>query len=156
MLGRFYRPCPPLLASAFAAEAVHAAAGAGVQAPLGTVSRYDATIANDTYKVTAAAATELDWSVMNVTTALKAAKVWGNTVMIFVTDNGGPLDHTYNQPLRGGKHTYWEGGVRGEAFVFSELLTAAVRGSSWGGEWFTNRMRARRGGGGGRCPLTIH
>jgi hypothetical protein len=29
-------------------------------------------------------------------------------VWIVTADNGGPLDHSYNWPLRGGKHTLWE------------------------------------------------
>ena len=93
-------------------------------------------------QVQAAAATVLDSSVKNVTSALKSVGVWANTVIIFTTDNGGPLDHSYNYPLRGGKHTYWEGGVRGECFVFSELLPPARRGTQWNGlahasDWYT-------------------
>ena len=95
-------------------EAVHAASGtvpvtgvhAGIQAPLSTVEQYDSIYPNDTYKVTAAATTELDWSISNVTAALKQVGVWNSTVFLFVTDNGGPLDHAINFPLRGGKHTY--------------------------------------------------
>jgi hypothetical protein len=36
--------------------------------------------------VTAAATTELDWSISNVTGALKEAGVWNTTLVIFVTD----------------------------------------------------------------------
>ena len=57
---------------------------------------------------------------------------------VMVSDNGGPLDHATNDPLRGGKHTYWEGGVRVAAFISGPaLLTAGLpkqrMGSSWDG-----------------------
>lgn len=122
-------------------QATHDAAGSGIQAPISTVNQYPLII-NDTYKVQAAAATELDWGVSNVTSALKLAGMWDNTVVVVTSDNGGPLPHTYNWPLRGGKHTYWEGGIRGEAFIYSELLPKSVRGKPWDGmahtsDWYT-------------------
>ena len=58
----------------------------GIQAPLSTVALYDAIYEDDTYKVQAAAVTELDWSIGNVTAALDAVGVWDNTVLIFTTD----------------------------------------------------------------------
>jgi arylsulfatase A-like enzyme len=45
------------------------------------------------------------------------AGLWENTVVTFASDNGGPLDHTTNYPLRGGKHTFWDGGVRVVGFI---------------------------------------
>jgi len=125
----------------FAYQATHDAAGSGIQAPLTTVDQYPFII-NDTYKVQAATLTELDWGISNVTSALKQAGMWNNTVIVVTSDNGGPLPHTYNWPLRGGKHTYWEGGIRGEAFVYSELLPVSVRGKKWDGmvhtsDWYT-------------------
>lgn len=113
-------------------EAVHDASGSGIQAPLETVALYDDIYTNDTYKVMAAAVTELDYGIGNLTAALEAVGVWGNSVLIFTTDNGGPLGHSRNAPLRGGKHSYWEGGVRGESFVYSELIPSGRRGTTAG------------------------
>ena len=81
----------------------------GLNAPLETVELY-ATTALDTFKVQGAMTTELDYGVANVTRALRASGQWENTVLIFVSDNGGPLDHSANAPLRGGKGSEWEGG----------------------------------------------
>eukprot|EP01065_Artemidia_motanka_P027557 TRINITY_DN32746_c0_g1_i1.p1 TRINITY_DN32746_c0_g1~~TRINITY_DN32746_c0_g1_i1.p1 ORF type:complete len:550 (+),score=153.05 TRINITY_DN32746_c0_g1_i1:54-1652(+) len=130
---RRHDPAVPLYMY-LAHQAAHDAAGTanGIQAPLPTVHRFDRII-NDTYRVQAAAVTELDWGVGNVTAALKAKGMWATTVVVVVTDNGGPLPHSVNTPLRGGKHTYWEGGIRGEAFLHSELLPATVRGTTWTG-----------------------
>jgi arylsulfatase A-like enzyme len=39
--------------------------------------------------------------------------VWQNTLLFFISDNGGPLAQTAdNTPLRGGKHQDYEGGIR--------------------------------------------
>ena len=106
----------------------------GIQAPCETVRRYDTTVANDTYKGQSAVTTELDYLVGNITAALKAVPgMWENTIVVFTSDNGGPLDHTTNAPLRGGKHTFWDGGVRVVAGVGGGLIPAGRRGSTWGG-----------------------
>lgn len=63
--------------------------------------------------------------------------------MIFTTDNGGNLGGSgCNYPLRGGKYTFWQGGVRGNSFISGGLVPASRRGQSWGGaahaaDWYT-------------------
>jgi arylsulfatase B len=56
--------------------------------------------------------TELDDGVNSVVSALKSVGMWEDTLLIFVSDNGGPLEHSTNAPLRGGKHTFYEASVR--------------------------------------------
>lgn len=55
----------------------------------------------------------LDDAVGKVVAALKETGTWENTLLFFFSDNGGPLAQSAdNSPLRGGKHTDYEGGVR--------------------------------------------
>ena len=77
--------------------------------------------------------TELDSGIETVITSLKKNNMWDNTVLIFVSDNGGPLDHCTNMPLRGGKHTFFEGGVRVMSFVSGPLIPERRRGTRWTG-----------------------
>jgi len=54
----------------------------------------------------------LDESVGNVTSALKAAGLWANTLLVFSADNGGEISAAGNNyPLRGGKHVETSGGI---------------------------------------------
>jgi len=59
---------------------------------------------------------EIDWSVGQIVKALKKAKVYDNTIVIFTSDNGPWLmygDHAGTAgPLREGKSTVFEGGHR--------------------------------------------
>ena len=56
-------------------------------------------------------ATVSDSVLANVTTALKARGMWSNTLVVHLSDNGGPVaanagaSHANNWPLRGGKHS---------------------------------------------------
>jgi arylsulfatase I/J len=68
-----------------------------------------------------------------VVAALKAAGMWDNTLFILTADNGGPIYSdgeagANNYPLKGGKTSNWEGGVRGNGIVSGGLLPAARRG----------------------------
>ena len=104
----------------------------GKQAPVGSVAQYSHTKL-DTYKVAGAMYSEMDSQVGNLVGALRAKGMWPNTALVFVSDNGGPLDHATNHPLRGGKHTFFEGGVRVTAFVSGALVPAERRGTEWWG-----------------------
>lgn len=56
---------------------------------------------------------EVDWSVGQVLAALREAKLDQKTLVIFTSDNGGPLQQgAVNTPLRGGKGSTFEGGMR--------------------------------------------
>lgn len=61
----------------------------------------------------------MDAAVGRLESIFMHAGIWNETVLIFTTDNGGPLGSANNFPLRGHKATCWEGGVRGIAFVRS-------------------------------------
>jgi arylsulfatase A len=56
---------------------------------------------------------EVDWSVGQVLDVLRELKLDANTLVIFTSDNGGPLQQgADNTPLRGGKGSTLEGGMR--------------------------------------------
>ena len=74
----------------------------------------------------------LDVGTLNVTTALKQAGLWENTLLLFSADNGGIGKFGNNYPLRGHKHDPWEGGTRVTAFLAGGFLPAALRGTSSG------------------------
>lgn len=72
----------------------------------------------------------LDESVLNVTIALTEKNLINDTVIVFTTDNGGAAGHmelnlASNYPLKGGKFTVWEGGIRAVGFVYSDLISNA-------------------------------
>ncbi|MBL9188519.1 MAG: sulfatase [Opitutaceae bacterium] len=56
---------------------------------------------------------EVDWSVGQVLAAVRAAGLADKTLVLFTSDNGGPLQQgAVNGALRGGKGSTWEGGMR--------------------------------------------
>ena len=60
---------------------------------------------------------EVDWSVGVVLDALRDADVAERTMVLFTSDNGG-ASGTVNAPLRGGKGSTWEGGMRVPALAW--------------------------------------
>ena len=73
----------------------------------------------------------LDDIVGELVKALKAKGLWDNLLFIASSDNGGPVNTgkgANNYPLKGGKHTDWQGGVRVNAFASGGFLPQTMRG----------------------------
>ena len=69
-----------------------------------------------------------DGYVGRLTQLLHRKQMWSRTLVIFSADNGG-VTHGVNYPLRGEKHTNWDGGMRVAALVSGGFVPEAVRGS---------------------------
>jgi len=78
------------------------------------------------------ALTALDDAIGNITAALKSAKMWENTLLFIIADNGGdnPGGAASNYPLVGRKCLSWEGGTRVYALAAGGLIPAARRGTT--------------------------
>eukprot|EP01063_Lacrimia_lanifica_P008670 TRINITY_DN1571_c0_g1_i2.p1 TRINITY_DN1571_c0_g1~~TRINITY_DN1571_c0_g1_i2.p1 ORF type:complete len:1106 (+),score=165.84 TRINITY_DN1571_c0_g1_i2:560-3877(+) len=93
--------------------------------------RYDAD-----YAIMNGMATVSDSLLGNITDALKAKEMWGHTLVVHLSDNGGPAGkassgHSGNNwPLRGGKTNNFEGGIRIAAFASGGFIPAAMRGTA--------------------------
>ena len=93
-----------------------------LEAPQRFVDMY-AHVKDKKRRVFSAMVTAMDEAIGNVTNALKNRSMWNDTLMVFTTDNGGPVTvGANNYPLRGSKHTVWEGGTRGSAFIHGTML----------------------------------
>ena len=56
--------------------------------------------------------------------------MWQRTLLIFTSDNGGPIGTTLNTPLKGGKYSSLEGGVRVVTALGGGYLPQPLRGTS--------------------------
>jgi len=82
----------------------------------------------------------LDTTVLKLEKLLKEQGLWNNTLIWATTDNGGMLPHgivdgaagsaSSNTPLRAGKGTLFEGGVRGVSFVTGGYLPESAYGKT--------------------------
>ena len=75
----------------------------------------------------------LDEVVGNLTQALKKRGLWDNLLFVTSSDNGGPLGSANNYPLKGGKFSDWQGGIRVNAFVSGGYLPEKMRGQKTDG-----------------------
>lgn len=75
--------------------------------------------------------TAVDRTVGAVVAALKDKGLWDNSLLVWTTDNGAPVQVAgSNGDLRGGKGSNWEGGVRERAIFSGGLIPPARRGAT--------------------------
>lgn len=85
---------------------------------------------NPTRAVLAGALKVVDAGFKLIVDQLKQENLFENTLVIVASDNGGSVDDGGNNyPLRGGKRSNFDGGMKVPAFMFSPLLPAYKRGS---------------------------
>lgn len=88
----------------------------------------------------AAMMSSVDEGISNITRALLRTGTYNNTVIVFASDNGANvatcgsdgllynrLQAGSNYPLRGGKRSIFEGGIKSVAFIHSPLITSPRR-----------------------------
>lgn len=83
----------------------------GVQAPEEEVAKYRGLVKEEKLARYFAAVTRMDAAIGRVLAAVEAAGETEETIVIFLSDNGGS-GNGGNAPLRGAKSTMWEGGLR--------------------------------------------
>jgi len=111
-------------------QGVHAPA----DVPQSYVDPYNETIKDPKRRTFAGMLSAVDEGIGNVTGALKDRGIFENTLIIFTSDNGGPIQGgdsvgARNWPYRGGKHSIWEGGVKATAFVTGHGIQEKMRGT---------------------------
>jgi len=81
-----------------------------------------------------------DETLANVSAALEAAGIFQDTLMIVVSDNGGPImeaggntDAGNNYPLRGGKYSDYEGGIKVVGMLRYPRMLSERAGTIWPG-----------------------
>ncbi|MDX1982507.1 MAG: arylsulfatase [Bryobacteraceae bacterium] len=83
-----------------------------LQAPQARLDKY-ANIADKRRRTFAAMVDGLDTSIGHILSTLDQERVANDTIVLFFSDNGGPVAQAArNTPLRGAKATTWEGGIR--------------------------------------------
>jgi hypothetical protein len=126
---------------------------AALEAPQRFQDLYPATMQCKSRMMLGAMVSAMDEAVGNITDALKRTQLWENSLLVWVADNGGPTGvgavspasaascAANNFPLRGGKGSAFQGGVRTAAFMAGGVLPPAVRGTKYTGyihiaDWF--------------------
>jgi len=93
--------------------------------------------------------TLVDESIGKIVDKLKEKEMWENTLLVVSSDNGGPSEHESNYPLRGGKGSDFEGGVRVLAFATGPVIPKGMRGTQVNGlthiaDWYATFAHVAR------------
>ncbi len=74
--------------------------------------------------------TSIDDVIGNTIDTLKNSSLWHNTLLVFTSDHGGDISYgASNYPLRGSKHTLYEGGVRVPTIVSGGVVDLEAMGN---------------------------
>ena len=113
--------------------------------PQSYVDPYKESIADPKRRIFAGMLSAVDEGITNVTDALQRKGMLNTTTIVVTSDNGGPVlggdaVGARNWPLRGGKHSIWEGGVRAVAFVSGAGIADTNKGTQYtslmhGADW---------------------
>ncbi|XP_078000117.1 arylsulfatase J-like [Glandiceps talaboti] len=139
----------------FSHQAVHVP----LQVPSSYSDLYRDVIADERRRDYAGMVSSVDESMYYVIQALKENNMWQDTILIFSSDNGGATtEGASNWPLRGGKASFYEGGVRAVGFVNSPLLQESMRGTInkeliHVSDWFPTILHLAHGVNDPRLPL---
>jgi arylsulfatase A-like enzyme len=90
----------------------------------------DVRITDPTERAYAAMLHAMDANVARLLATLTEAGLRDNTIVVFTSDNGA-TPHGNNRPLRGGKHSLYDGGVRMPTVI--HWPAGALQGGSWDG-----------------------
>ena len=93
--------------------------------------KYPLDILNPNRRTYLGMVTAMDDAIGNLTDVLKANEMFDNTIIIFISDNGGIANlggGASNYPLKRGKGSFYEGGVRTPAFVHAPNLVVEKAG----------------------------
>ncbi|MEP7366681.1 MAG: arylsulfatase [Acidobacteriota bacterium] len=90
---------------------------APLQAPKELIEKY-AKIEDEKRRTFAAMVDRMDTAIGSVLAAIDSEGMRDNTIVLFLSDNGGPIGSgARNKPLRGAKGSAWEGGTRVPAVI---------------------------------------
>ena len=111
-----------------------------LEAPQSYIDKFNASW-NQAQRTYAAMMNFVDEIIGNVTTALKKNNMWDNTLLFISSDNGGP-PAANNHPLRGGKFSNFQGGVRVLGMISGGYLPKFRRGKELNGtihiaDWYS-------------------
>ena len=86
----------------------------------------------------------MDEAVKHIVESLEENRMLNNSIIVFMSDNGGPTNNgADNSPLRGSKGSLMEGGTRTPAFVWSSKLTNRVENRIFHiTDWFPTLLQA--------------